>query len=44
MKKILLLIQIAFLTIVSNEGNAQNREEGKLHIIISVLIPTTLIK
>ncbi len=34
MKKILLLIQIAFLTIVSSEGNAQNREDGKLHIII----------
>ena len=34
MKKILLFIQIAFLTIVSIEGNAQNQEEGKLHIII----------
>ena len=34
MKKILSLIQIAFLSFVSIEGNAQNREEGKLHIII----------
>ena len=34
MKKILSLIQIAFMTIVSIEGNAQSKEEGKLHIII----------
>ena len=34
MKKILSLIQIAFLTIISIEGNAQRGQEAKLHIII----------